>query len=319
MSLSPMIKKIYEDRLLTNKQIEEQRVKAVYSEHPYLEELDIKIKTQMIEDTLNKLNNKTSSDNDNTIEELKRLKSDYIAKNNIDTNYLEAHYHCSKCRDLGYLDDGTTCSCYIKLKSELLIAQSPLKERLDNDTFDNFKLDYYSSEIANNRKNSPRDYANSALKVAREYVDTFPNGKNLFFYGTVGVGKTFITTCIAGELLKKAFMVCYLPASDLFEIMGNHQFNRPEVLPTSYEDIRDCDLLIIDDLGTELQSGFVDSALFDIVNNRGIKKKSTIISTNLNLNQMKDNYTDRVASRIFEQYEVVPIYGNDIRTVKRFQ
>ncbi len=319
MSLSKEIRLIYEQRQFENRQMLEERLNSTYLEHPRLKELDHEIKSKMINNAIMKIDGSIMADDDElSLDDLMNEKKNYLEENGLTNDYLNPIYHCDKCKDLGYLEDGSSCSCFIKLKSELLIEQSPLKERIKTDKFENFNLDYYSAEATDGKSSSSKDCAKLAFDTAKEYVKNFPSGENLFFSGPSGVGKTFITTCIAGKLLNEALLVCYLPASELFDIIGDYQFNRKSSHLTNYQDIKESDLLIIDDLGTELASGFVDSALFTIVNDRGLRKKSTIISTNLNLNQVRANYTDRVASRIFEQYTVIQMYGQDIRTVKRF-
>jgi len=153
----------------------------------------------------------------------------------------------------------------------------------------------------------------------REFAADFDRKKeNLLFTGSTGVGKTFLTNCIAKELIDSGHSVIYLSAGDLFEVFSRNKFDydTPEDMRDTYRYILDCDLLIIDDLGTELNNSFTSSQLFYCINERMNMSRSTIISTNLSLKQLRDSYTDRVTSRIM-RYRIIPLYGRDIRVLKR--
>ena len=160
-------------------------------------------------------------------------------------------------------------------------------------------------------------------KVVRECLSFIKNfndsSSNLLIYGNPGVGKTFLTNCIARELLNTAHTVLYLTAFQLFSILEKNTFEKSkEDYETSeqFNGIMNCDLLIIDDLGTELNSGFVSSQLYLIINERYLSRKSTIISTNLSLDDMKRLYNERVFSRITSNYKLLKIVGDDIRLKK---
>ena len=152
--------------------------------------------------------------------------------------------------------------------------------------------------------------------MAKEFVADFDNSfQNLFFYGDTGVGKTFLSHCIAHDLLDSAHCVLYFSSFELFDFLAGSAFSRGSDAPND-EPIFDCDLLIIDDLGTELNNGFINSQLFLCINERILHKKSTIISTNLSLKQLSQAYTERISSRFIESYEYFHIYGEDIRIKK---
>ena len=154
-----------------------------------------------------------------------------------------------------------------------------------------------------------------------DFIQTFSSnpGQNILFQGNVGVGKTFLTNCIAKELIDEAYTVIYLTSFQLVEILENHRFHRKEEDSLyTMEYILTCDLLIIDDLGTELTNTFVASQLFLCMNERLLRKKSTIISTNLSLSKLTELYSERVVSRITENYLICKIYGDDIRIKKSF-
>jgi DNA replication protein DnaC len=162
----------------------------------------------------------------------------------------------------------------------------------------------------------------SIVEKCMEFIRTFSSnpGQNILFQGNVGVGKTFLTNCIAKELIDEAYTVIYLTSFQLVEILENHRFRRNDNPDITYtvDYILNCDLLIIDDLGTELTNNFVISQLFLCINERLLRKKSTIISTNLSLSQLAETYFERIISRITENYLICNIYGDDIRQKKSF-
>lgn len=163
-----------------------------------------------------------------------------------------------------------------------------------------------------------RETAKDAVRKAWQFIDTFDKRfQNLFLYGNTGVGKTFLSNCIARELIDRANCVIYFTAFDLFDILAKNTFQRGRDMTGTQEDILACDLLIIDDLGTELTNTFVASALFQCINERIMRKKSTIISTNLSLDQFSDTYSERIFSRITSHYTMIKLIGNDIRIQKR--
>ena len=154
------------------------------------------------------------------------------------------------------------------------------------------------------------------------YIKNFPYScENILIYGKTGVGKTFLSNCIAKELLDQGNTVIYLSAPQLFEIIESHKFSKAqeeakESAETKMRYILDCDLLIIDDLGTEFNNSFISSQLYYCINERFLRQKSTLISTNLSFEEIRKNYSDRIYSRLFHDYMPVKIYGDDIRIKK---
>ena len=147
------------------------------------------------------------------------------------------------------------------------------------------------------------------------FIEDFPSARNLLFYGDTGVGKTYLTHCIAKALLDKGYSVLYLTAIDLFDIFSKYAFDNDNEADyrEAFSQILDCDLLIIDDLGTELANSFTNSRLFYCINERIILEHSTIISTNLDLQGLMNAYSERIFSRITMSYNIYKIFGEDIR------
>ena len=160
--------------------------------------------------------------------------------------------------------------------------------------------------------------AKRAVAECERFIADFgTTSQNLLFYGNTGVGKTFFTNCIAKELLEKSYSVIYFTAFQLFDILSKGVFEKDADAIAAHQNIFDCDLLIIDDLGTELSNAFTVSQLFLCVNERILREKSTIISTNLNLVELRDLYSERTFSRISNNYNIIKLFGDDIRIQKR--
>lgn len=251
--------------------------------------------------------------------DLREQKAILIRAKGYPEDYLTLHYRCPDCEDTGWRQ-GRKCHCFLRAQMKLLYAQSNLDHVLDQENFSRLLYDYYdSSEIIPELGLTNADYMRRVVAGCREFAADFDRKKeNLLFTGSTGVGKTFLTNCIAKELIDSGHSVIYLSAGDLFEVFSRNKFDydTPEDMRDTYRYILDCDLLIIDDLGTELNNSFTSSQLFYCINERMNMSRSTIISTNLSLKQLRDSYTDRVTSRIM-RYRIIPLYGRDIRVLKR--
>ena len=242
-----------------------------------------------------------------------------LRRNGFSPDYLEPHYYCPLCQDTGYVD-GHKCSCFKKAEIELLYTQSNLTEILQKENFEHFSFDWYSDTIKNETTGlSAQDTARRAYNAARNFVRDFDlRFQNLFLYGNTGVGKTFLSHCIAHDLLETSHCVLYFSAFDLFDRLAQTAFSRKSEPDPGDEFIFDCDLLIIDDLGTELTNSFVSSQLFLCINERIARRKSTIISTNLRLEDFSSTYSERTFSRIASNYQMLKLIGKDIRIQKIF-
>ena len=188
---------------------------------------------------------------------------------------------------------------------------------LKRENFAAFSFDVYDKEtVIPEIQMTAAEYMKQVYRWCREYAENFrQKGGSLIFTGGTGVGKTFLSNCIAKELIDQFQSVIYLSSNDLFDVFSKNRFQHEteEEMREMYQYILDCDLLIIDDLGTELNNTFVSSQLFYCINERMIRQKSVIISTNLSPAMLRDSYSDRIASRILSSYMVIPLYGEDIR------
>ena len=232
-------------------------------------------------------------------------------------DYLDDIYTCPDCRDTGYIGS-EKCHCFQQHILHVLYDQSNLRELIRVENFQNFRLDYYSDRPERNGALSPRENMREILGRCRRFIASFDShpGGNLLISGNTGVGKTYLANCIAGEILKAGKSVIYMSAHQFFSQLADYTFRRGQENADTLSFLLHCNLLIIDDLGTELNNGFINSQLFLCINERILHRKSTIISTNLSLKQLSQTYTERISSRFIESYEYFHIYGEDIRIKK---
>lgn len=324
-----MNKKIIENIMVeyNNKRLKvfketDKRKDLLYSKIPELEKIDTDIKLFSIK--LSKLF-LISPDNleeeiiklKNSIDLLKKQKLELYRKYNIPSDYLEHKYFCEKCNDTGYLDNNKRCTCFNKQIIDHLYKMSNMNNMLSKENFNSFDINVFSNEVYKNEKLTPRQNMYQILETCDDFCSNFhKTNMNILFYGGTGLGKTFLCNCIAKALLDLEIAVLYQTAFNLLEIIENHKFNKQnetEENRINYNMIFDCDLLIIDDLGTEFNNSFTNAELFNIINERLITEKKTIISSNLSLEQLAQTYSDRIMSRVFKGFIPLKFYGKDLR------
>ena len=234
-------------------------------------------------------------------------------------DFLEEKPACALCGDTGYRGEAM-CRCLRAWCARE--QQKELSRMLDlgEQCFDNFRLDWYSPRVDSRFGISPRENMERNRDVCVDYAYDFNGrGANLLLTGSPGLGKTFLSACIAREVSGKGYSVVYDTAASIFARFERQKFGREEddgVLE-DVERILNCDLLILDDLGTEMTTAFVQSALYQIVNTRLMEGRSTIISTNLGMGELEQRYLQPVISRLEGEYEVLVFFGEDIRRLKR--
>lgn len=222
-------------------------------------------------------------------------------------------YDCDICNDTGYVA-GKICECIKKEASHVFATELSREMPLNDCSFENFDLKYYPDETKENT--SPRKRMASIFKLCSEYASNFnpETSGNLLFMGDAGLGKTHLTLAIVSELVKKGFMPIYSSAENLFSTIESEKFK--DEGRGSYDTILKCDLLVIDDLGTEMITTFTKSALYNIVNTRLMSKKPTIINTNLTMKEIEELYSPRISSRFIGEYDWRKFLGHDIRQQK---
>ncbi len=313
------IMRIYNQRQFQDKYEQDQRREEVYQKVPQIKQIEDEISSQAVRCARRLLDGDTNAKEElkQHIEDLREQKEVLLSAFGFPADYMEMHYICPECQDTGYID-GKKCRCFKKEEIRLLYSQSNIEEVLLRENFDSFSYEYYDDRVVIPEiQMTVADYMRQVHTWCKEYVENFEKkGGNLIFTGSTGVGKTFLTNCIAKALIDQYQSVIYLSSNDLFDVFSKNKFHydTEEEMKDMYQYILDCDLLIIDDLGTELNNTFVSSQLFYCINERLLRKKSTIISTNLSMTMLRDTYSDRISSRIISQYSIIPLYGDDIRT-----
>ena len=252
--------------------------------------------------------------------QLKEQKALYMARNGYPADYLDMKYHCPLCRDTGRVD-GQKCHCFKQMEIEILYDQSNIRDVLTRENFDTLTMEYYDREKIDPKTGmTVYEYMSMVIGECKAFVENFGSEKgSILFTGNTGCGKTFLSNCIARELIRRSYSVVYLTATDMFDILSESRFGSrdEDEAKDRAAYILECDLLIVDDLGTELINTFTASQLFYCINERLNRKKGTIISTNLALNRMQDEFTERVTSRIMSQYRILPLLGEDLRFIRR--
>lgn len=241
---------------------------------------------------------------------LQQKRAELLRKYGYPEDYSDVHYECEKCSDSGFAD-GRMCSC---MKKALILAgceSSGLGQLMRTQSFDNFSLDYYNS--------SPEEHENMErnLGVIRRFAEEFHGvgSGNLLLMGGTGLGKTHLSSAMARVIIESGYDVYYTGASGMLSDFERERFGNSSV-PGGGEDTGryfECDLLIIDDLGTEVTNQFTVSCLFNVINTRLNLGRSTVISTNLTPVELKGRYTDRIVSRLLGEYRTLRFVGHDVR------
>lgn len=317
------ILKKYEERRDENELLLEKRKMQVYNRFPQIKGIDDEISLiglKLAKSVLTNPNDRESivHKSREEIEALRARRCKVLADNSIPDNYLEMKYHCNMCKDKAFLPNGEKCNCF---KQEIIneaYKMSNIENVLNKENFSNFNLEIFSTEKSKERGVSPRENIFEILTYCEDYVHNFNpiQSNNILFYGSTGLGKTYMCNCIAKDLLDKGYLVIYQTSFRILEILEDYKFRRDsegKISEENYKNLFDCDLLIIDDLGTELTNTFTSSELFNIVNTRLTAGKSIIISTNLTPSQIGETYTQRTLSRILDQFKIFDFFGSDLR------
>ncbi len=314
----------YDSIRYKNAEILQRRTAEVYKRVPAIKDIDDEItelfgklaKTSLyLSDDAFK---SAKAEAERTSKEMKDRRTRLLVENGFENDYLEMPYDCAVCRDTGFIQ-GSKCSCFKTISTAVAFADKTYMMAKPDITFKDFREDFYASSGQDEETGlSPRDCALKAFSHLKNFADGFEKSpKNFLLFGGAGVGKTFLVSALANEVAKKGCSVVFLTAHRFFELLENHSFHRESLEETgeyrSIEPVFRCDLLVLDDIGTEVVNAFTSSKLFECINERILTDKSTVISTNLNLSLIKSNYSERVFSRIAGHYSVFKLTGNDGR------
>ena len=304
-----------EDRESENRQ----HLAEAYERVPRIREIDMLLRKTMA--LTARLAFASGSDAREAMEQVKeqnlalQREREFLIRENFDEGFLDESPICAHCGGLGYVGS-TMCECLRELcRQEQKKQISVLTGGKEN--FQQFRLDYYSDYVDPKYGASPRMIMDRNFRTCRSYAQGFAmNAGNLLFIGGTGLGKTFLSACIARTVADKGFSVVYETASHLFSKLEQARFNGNEENRREAEKFTACDLLIVDDLGTEMPGQFVTAALYSLVNDRILAGKPMVISTNLNIDEIRRRYTPQIASRLEGSFNRLTFLGEDIRVLK---
>ena len=305
----------YDNQRLENMHGLNARTQAVYDKFPEIKQID-----QQISELAEKFAASFTTEGIMSFAQYKEKLSDLRMEKEallkcyrIEPKELQMQYRCPDCQDTGYIEN-EKCHCLKQRIIDEMYQQSNLREILNAENFSTLSYRYYDQENMEKMQVA----IETCTKFAENFDKTF---ENILLCGTVGIGKTFLSNCIAKEILDKGHSVLYLSAFQLFDLMAKNSFSgnapKEDFVAKQYPHIFESDLLIIDDLGTELANSFTLAGFFLVINERILRKKSTIISTNLSPQEILTTYTERTASRIIANYTMLKLSGSDIRLKKK--
>lgn len=298
----------------------QKRMDEVYSIVPRIGEIDGLIYQLGLKNIKNIFNDVANKDRYNrelkeNIKKLEDEKRQLVRDNKIDKNFDKLRYKCSICQDTGHVDGGK-CRCFQQRLIQTGYTQSNIQKLLEKQNFESFSLDCYSKTVPANEPRSPYENMTEILHLCKMFCSDFDKlEKSLMFYGDTGLGKTFLSSCIAKQLIDDGKTVIYTRATHLFSLYEDYKFGR--VTNDSVKDeinrVFDVDLLILDDLGTESVNKNTLPFFYDILESRLLNEKKLVISTNFNMNEISKTYSTRFTSRIYESFVPLRFFGEDIR------
>lgn len=314
------ISRIYEERRLNNDYQLMHRKEEVYRKIPSYRALDQQIADLSMECSRALINGADDMDPQarlaalrSRILDLRLEKKKLLEENGYPRDYLEPIFVCSKCRDTGFIE-GEKCSCFKQYEVSYLYESSNLQDILAKNNFSLLSRHYYTAPEA-------LDQFDKAVENSHLFIENFGQEyKNMIFYGTVGTGKSFLSGCIAKELLDRGVSILYFSAIQMFQSLLNASYsNDKSELTHLYDTLFSSDLLIIDDLGSEHVTDYTRAQLFQILNERGLRQKPFLLSTNLDLQQLREFYQERIFSRLIDNTYICHLSGPDIRMKKKIE
>lgn len=294
-----------------------EKQEKLYEAIPRIKEIDWEISDISTRAASSLLFSKEEGVGERAKEEIKLLRVEresILKERGIPLEVLELDYSCKKCKDKGFLPDGSRCSCLEDLIRKKHYERSGLRNILARDNFDSFNIKLFSDKVPEGEIRSPRENMKEIKKIAQKFSKNLSTAKkNLFFYGETGLGKTFLSSCIVKEAIDNGYSVIYETIFRILEAGEALKFNKPIRNPIDYQALFEADLLVIDDLGTEQANSFTNSELFNIINSRIMSGKRMVISSNLEPSMISSKYSERISSRLISDFLLLKFYGNDLR------
>lgn len=304
---------------------QQRRIRDVYARLPEVEQIDSTLRSHMI--ALARLAFSRGEGSEEKIAALQEeninlqmRRAEKLVENGYPVTWTDEIYSCPLCHDTGKTASGGICSCLEGLYNKELSKELSTLLRSGDECFDSFDLTLYSDQYSDYFQCIPREYMRKVFQVCREYAERFPErADNLLFQGEPGLGKSYLSACIGREVAEKGFTVYYDTAVAAFGAFEKQQFSRdPDEADAAAEKVRNmltCDLMILDDLGTEVVTPVVTSALYTLINTRVNNKKPTIINTTLYPDELAARYTSSICSRLNGFYKTIHFAGSDIRSI----
>ena len=320
-----------EDERRENQAEQQRRTDLIYHRIPEIESIDRRMRSQMSD--LVRLTLSKPADLSHRLEKLQKenldlqmRKAELLHAQGFPIDYLDEIVSCKACGDTGMVD-GRLCACMERRYNRELTKELSVLLRSGDESFERFDLSLYPDTPEQESGVSARSAMRIVFSACRGFADSFPdvpaNLRNLLLRGDSGLGKTYLSACIARSVAERGFSVCYDTASAALEAFEKQKFSRipeeAEAAALRAERMLSCDLMILDDLGTEMATPAAASALYTLINTRLTRSLHTVISTNCSDDELRRRYSPQICSRLFGEFLELPFYGNDIRLMKRSQ
>ena len=320
-----------EDERRENQAEQQRRTDLIYHRIPEIESIDRRMRSQMSD--LVRLTLSKPADLSHRLEKLQKenldlqmRKAELLHAQGFPIDYLDEIVSCKVCGDTGMVD-GRLCACMERRYNRELTKELSVLLRSGDESFERFDLSLYPDTPEQESGVSARSAMRIVFSACRGFADSFPdvpaNLRNLLLRGESGLGKTYLSACIARSVAERGYSVCYDTASAALEAFEKQKFSRipeeAEAAALRAERMLSCDLMILDDLGTEIATPAAASALYTLINTRLTRSLHTVISTNCSDDELRRRYSPQICSRLFGEFLELPFYGNDIRLMKRSQ
>ncbi len=298
--------------------IDRQRHRLAYERAPELRRIDTRLAALVGEMASVVLGGgRSAEDVRQESTDLLAKRAELLVENGWTMDWLDGAWDCPKCRDTGYVE-GRMCDCLRKLYEQQRAKDLSVLLNLGDERFETFDLTYYDDAVDPAVGHSPRQQMRTVFEFCRDYAENFSSRSvNLLFQGSTGLGKTFLSACIAREVSRKGFSVVYETVVAALSAFDAQKFHPSAEADGKVRQLMSCELLILDDLGTEMVTEFSKSALYTLVNGRLLAGKKTIISTNLTDERLERQYTPQLCSRLQGEYQNLPFVGTDIRMLRK--